>query len=90
MPFPLASGNESVEMSEEDNREWETETEAPATEAGSHSDIYAEDGSVRHDFLASLGAAIADRDAATALASAPPLDNRHRQFTNCRPIKCHT
>ena len=62
MPFPLASGNESVEMSEEDNREWETETEAPATEAGSHSDIYAEDGSVRHDFLASLGAAIADRD----------------------------
>ncbi|TDH36367.1 magnesium transporter [Pseudohoeflea suaedae] len=49
-------------MSEEDNREWETETEAPAAEAGVHSDIYAEDGSVRHDFLASLGAAIADRD----------------------------
>ena len=51
MPFPLASGNESVEMSEEDNREWETETEAPATEAGSHSDIYAEDGSVRPQTL---------------------------------------
>ncbi|MBA69050.1 MAG: magnesium transporter, partial [Rhizobiales bacterium] len=49
-------------MSEEDTREWETETEAPASEQGGHSDIYGEDGSVRHDFLASLGAAIADRD----------------------------
>jgi magnesium transporter len=49
-------------MSEEDTRERETETEAAASEAAGHSDIYGEDGSVRHDFLASLGAAIADRD----------------------------
>lgn len=49
-------------MSEDDAREWETETEAAASEQAGHSDIYGEDGSVRHDFLASLGAAIADRD----------------------------
>jgi magnesium transporter len=49
-------------MSNDDAREWETETEAQATDSASPSDIYGEDGSVRHDFLASLGAAIADRD----------------------------
>ncbi len=57
-----ASENESAGMSEEDTRERDAETEAAAAEAASRSDIYGEDGSVRHDFLASLGAAIADRD----------------------------
>jgi Mg2+ transporter (mgtE) len=49
-------------MSEDGGIDRDIEDKVPPAEAADAEDIYAEDGSIRHDFLAAVGAAIADGD----------------------------
>ena len=49
-------------MTDPADREEDTVTPPPTTDAVDHDEIYGEDGSIRQDYLAAIGAAIADRD----------------------------
>ncbi len=49
-------------MTDPADREDETTMPPPASESVDHDEIYGEDGSIRQDYLARVGAAIADRD----------------------------
>jgi magnesium transporter len=49
-------------MTESADRETDTAKQAQTPDAGDQNEIYGEDGSIRQEYLAAIGAAVADRD----------------------------
>jgi hypothetical protein len=64
-------------MTESADRETDTAKQAQTPDAGDQNDIYGEDGSIRQDYLAAVGAAIADRDVLFLREQVVPCMNRN-------------